>query len=107
MSRSRPDYANFLQWLNISDGEDDPLAILACSGGKRETDSLTVFPSPEPDSSGQYELYFFAHGLRYLPKSAIERINRLEATEKLWLAHEFQNPYDSQALDFLQKWGKG
>jgi hypothetical protein len=26
------------------------------------------------------------------------RINRLETGEKLWLAHEFQNPYDSKAL---------
>jgi hypothetical protein len=98
MSRSRPDYANFLQWLNISEHEDDPLAILARSGGKRETDSLTVFPCPEPDAEGHYQLHFFAHGLRYLPESAIERINCLEPGEKLLLAHEFQNPHDSQAL---------
>jgi hypothetical protein len=26
------------------------------------------------------------HGLRYLPPCAIERINRLETGEKLWLA---------------------
>ncbi|MBE9053171.1 DNA-binding protein [Nostocales cyanobacterium LEGE 11386] len=98
MSPSRPDYAKFLEWLNISDYKHDPLAILARSGGKRETDSLTVFPCPEPDAAGQYQLHFFAHGLRYLPESAIERINHLELGEKLWLAHEFQNPYDSQAL---------
>jgi len=33
-----------------------------------------------------------------LPNSAIERINQLESGQKLWLAHEFQNLYDSQAL---------
>jgi hypothetical protein len=98
MSRSRPDYANFLQWLNIPAAEADPLAILSRSGGQRETDSLTVFPGPEPDAAGQYQLHFFAHGLRHLPESAIERINRSEPGEKLWLAHEFQNPYDFQAL---------
>ncbi|MBD2681540.1 MULTISPECIES: DNA-binding protein [Nostoc] len=98
MSSSRPDYANFLQWLNISEHEVDPLAILARSGGQRETDSLAVFPCPEPDAAGQYQLHFFAHGLRHLPESAIERINHLEPEEKLWLAHKFQNPHDSLAL---------
>jgi hypothetical protein len=98
MSPSRPDYANFLQWLNILNHEDNPLAILARSEGKRETDSLTVFPCPEPDAAGRYQLHFFAHALRHLPPSAIERINRLQPEEKLWLAHEFQNPHDSQAL---------
>lgn len=98
MSPSRPDYAKFLQWLNIPEHEDDPLAILARSGGQRETDSLTVFPCPEPDEEGRYQLHFFAHALRHLPKCAVERINHFKPGDKLWLAHEFQNPYDSQAL---------
>ncbi|MTJ10771.1 HIRAN domain-containing protein, partial [Anabaena sp. UHCC 0204] len=98
LPRSRPDYASFRQWLNIPEHEDDPIAVLARSGGQRETDTLTVFPCPEPDAAGQYQLHFFVHGLRHLPQCAIERINRLEPGEKLWLAHEFQNSYDSQAL---------
>lgn len=36
--------------------------------------------------------------MRHLPSSAIERINQFEFGEKLWLAHEFQNPYDTRAL---------
>jgi hypothetical protein len=48
MSPSRPDYAKFLKWLNIPEQEDDHLAILARSGGERETDNLAVFPYPEP-----------------------------------------------------------
>lgn len=98
LPRSRPDYASFLQWLNIREDEYEPLAMLARSGGQRETDTLTVFPCPEPDEAGRYQLHFLVHGLRHLPQSAIERINRLEPEEKLWLAHEFQNSYDSQAL---------
>ena len=100
MSRSRPDYVNFLQWLNISDQEVDPLTILACSGEKRETDSISVFPCPEPDAARQYQLQFFFDALRHLPESATEPINRLQPEEKLWLAHEFQNPHDAQALTF-------
>jgi len=113
MSRSRPDYSSFIEWLNIPNDENDPITILARSGGERETDTLAVFPCPEVDELGQYHLYFFSHGLRHLPTSAIERINQFEPREKLWLAHascfksgdppnalahEFQNPYDSQAL---------
>ncbi|HEY9803645.1 MAG TPA: HIRAN domain-containing protein [Leptolyngbyaceae cyanobacterium] len=91
---------NIQHFWNISDQEVDPLEILARSGGQRKTDSLAVFPCPEPDAAGQYQLHFFAHALRHLPESAIERINRLQPEEKLWLAHEFQNPHDAQALTF-------
>jgi hypothetical protein len=98
MSRSRPDYSSFIEWLNILNDESDPLAILARSGGERETDTLAVFPCPEVDGQGQYHLYFLAHGLRHLPSCAIERIDRFEPGEKLWLAHEFHNPYDDRAL---------
>lgn len=97
MSRSRPDYQSFMEWLDIKN-ENDPITILARSGGERETDTLAVFPCPEVDERGQYHLYFFSHGLRHLPSGTMERINQLEFGEKLWLAHEFQNPYDSQAL---------
>ncbi len=98
MPRSRPDYADFIQWLNILQHEDDPIAILARTEGQRETDTLTVFPSPEADEAGNYHIHFFAHGLRHLAKCSIERINSFKSEDKLWLAHEFQNPYDSQAL---------
>ncbi len=98
MSRSRPDYSSFIEWLNILNDENDLMAILARSGGERETDTLAVFSCPEVDEQGQYHLHFFLHGLRHLPSSTIERINQLEPGEKLLLAHEFQNPYDSQTL---------
>lgn len=98
MPRSRPDYSSFIQWLNIPTNENDPIAMLSRSGGQRETDTLTVFPCPEPDEEGRDHIHFFSHGLRYLPQCAIERINHFQEGEKLWLAHEFQNLYDSQAL---------
>jgi hypothetical protein len=98
MPRSRPDYPEFVQWLNIPQHEDDPIALLARSGGKRVTDKFEVFPCPEPDENGRYRIHFFAHGLRHLPKPAIERINGLQVGELLYLAHEFQNPHDSSAL---------
>ncbi len=57
MPRSRPDYSSFIQWLNIAEHEYEPIAILARSGGERETDTLTVFPRPEPDSQGRYHFH--------------------------------------------------
>lgn len=98
MSRSRPDYTKFLKWLDVLDNTDSPLVILSRTGGTRETDDLSVFPCPELNEEDKYKLYFFAHGLCYLPESAIERINSLKSGEKLILSHEFQNKYDSKAL---------
>lgn len=89
MPRSRPDYPEFVQWLNIPQHEDDPIALLARSGGKRVTDKFEVFPCPEPDENGRYRIHFFAQGLRHLPKPAIERINALKVGELLYLAHKF------------------
>jgi hypothetical protein len=103
MSRSRPDYSSFIERLNLSDRENDPIEILARSGGERQTDTLAVFPLPEVDEQGKYNLYFSAHGLRHLPSSAIEKIEQLKPQHKLWLAHEFQNPYDPQALTLNTK----
>lgn len=98
LSRSRPDYADFVKWLNIPQYEDDPIAMLARSGGRRATDTLAVFPCPEPDENGLYHIHFLSHGLRHLPLNSIERINRFHAGELLILAHGFQNPYDPKAL---------
>lgn len=98
MRPSRPDYKNYIEWLNIPEHEDEPITILSRSGGRKVTDNYEVFPCPEPDENGLYQIHFFAHGLRHLPPSATERINQLKPDELLYLAHEFQNPYDPCAL---------
>jgi hypothetical protein len=98
MRSSRPDYKNYITWLNIPEHEDEPMTILSRSGGRKVTDCYEVFPCPEPDENGLYHIHFFAHGLRHIPTCAIERINQLQTGEVLYLANEFQNPYDSRAL---------
>lgn len=98
MSKTRPEYKNFLHWLNVRKNEDDPLALLARSGGKRETDSLEVFAFPEENINGTYHVHFFSHGIRYLPKHAIQFINSLKPKDKLFLMHDLQNPYDKTAV---------
>lgn len=98
MRPSRPDYENYLETLNVPKTTDDPIAILARSGGKKATDYLEVFPCPEPDKSGLYHIHFFIHGLRYRPSAAIERVDTLKSHERLHLMHDIQNAQDPRAL---------
>ena len=98
LRRSRPEYPDFVQWLNIPEHKDDPIALLSRSGGQRATDSLEVFPCPERDEQGRYHVHFFAHGLRHLPPETQPRIHQLQPDNRLYVAHDCQNPYDSKAL---------
>ncbi|MGB3493209.1 MAG: HIRAN domain-containing protein [Elainellaceae cyanobacterium] len=98
MRRSRPDFGNYIEWLNVPHQADDPIAILARSGGRKATDTFEVFPTPEPDENGLYHVHFFSHGLRYLPACSNERIVKLRAGEELYVMHDLQNPYDPNAL---------
>ncbi len=98
LRRSRPDYADFLRWLNISTHQDDPMAMLAKSGGQRATDTLFVFPCPEPDENGFYHFHFFAQELLNLPPLSANRISRLQMGEVLHLVGDPENPYDRRAL---------
>jgi hypothetical protein len=98
LRHSRPDYPDFVQWLNVPEHGDDPIALLARSGGQRATDTFEVFPYPEPDEQGRYHVHFFAHGLRHLPTETHPRIHQLKPGELLYVAHDCQNPYDSKAL---------
>ncbi len=98
MRRSRPDYPEYIQCLNIRAGEDTPMEILSRSGGKKKTDNFEIFPGPVPDEQGCYHIYFFAHGVRYMPLESAERISRLQSGERLFLLHDLQNIYDARAL---------
>lgn len=98
MSRSRPDYSSFIERLDLLGGDPSPMAILARSGGERVTDTFAVFPLPEVDEAGQYNLYFFSQGLRHLPGSSIERIDSLDAGETLEIDREVPDLYSDRAL---------
>jgi HIRAN domain len=98
MTRSRPDYGRYIQSLNISAGDDNPMTVLARSGGGKATDSYEVFPYPEIDDKGHYHTYFFVRGLQYMPKCSIDRATELQPQEQLYLSHDLQNPFDPKAL---------
>lgn len=98
LPRSRPEYEDYLEWINLPKDQDDPIALLAHSGGRRATDSLEVFSCPEPDEHENYHIHFFARGLRHLPDEAAKRVKQLKPGELMTLEREPDNMYDPNAL---------
>jgi hypothetical protein len=100
LPKGRPDYAEFIQWISPRHQEEDPIALLGASGGRRQTDSdtLQLFPLPERDPQGYYRLHFFSHGSRHMPEASVERILRLKRGERLLIGRDVQNPHDADAL---------
>jgi hypothetical protein len=98
LSTRRPEYDDYMEWLDIKDSEYDAFTILAITGGIRGTDTFEVFPCPRPNDEGDYEVQFFSHGLRHLPRQAIERVNSLHKGDRLFILPDIQNMYDPMAL---------
>nr|WP_320190334.1 HIRAN domain-containing protein [uncultured Desulfobacter sp.] len=97
MQKSRPEYDNYLKWLNLTEETASPIEELARSGGIRATDDLQLFPFPT-SHGGQYKVSFFSHGIRYLPSSYVDRLNDLDVGERLFIMFDVQNKFDANAL---------
>ena len=91
MNRKRPDFADYLRSLDMSE-EADSIEILSTNGGRRETDSYEVFPKIEKDGEGCFRCRFFLHGSRYVKAAAQERIRDLRHREPLQVILEHDNP---------------
>jgi hypothetical protein len=99
LPKSRPEYQAFLRWGGFDpDNPPDPISILGVTEGMRQTDAIEVFPCPSPDTSGCYVNKFFAHGLRWVPQTAHERIAQLQPGEQLFMMADFFNPSDPRAV---------
>ncbi len=97
MNPARPDFADYLQRLDLTE-EADPIEILSTNGGERVTDAYEVFPKIERDSSGTFSCRYFLHGWRHISDAARERIDRLEQGEELYVTVELTNPATGLAL---------
>jgi len=98
MPKSRPDYRQYRDWLDLENGETDPVVILARSGGQKATDTLQVFPCPDVDDQNRYTLHFLLHGIRHMSPHSGERCLNLLPGESLLLMKDVQNPEDPKAL---------
>ena len=97
MNRKRPDFADYLRSLDLSQ-EADSIEILSANGGRRETDSYEVFPKIETDDAGRFRCRFFLHGSRYVEAAAQERIGCLRDHEPLHVTVERTNPATGLAV---------
>lgn len=97
MPSSRPEYRQITELLSLPEDYNDPLAFLARTGGAKVTDKFEIFCYPKLENN-KFHLHFFAHGLRYVPECSIERINKMQPEEQIYLAHDFQNPFEQNAL---------
>ncbi|MGD9212290.1 MAG: HIRAN domain-containing protein, partial [Desulfobacteraceae bacterium] len=98
MEKSRPEYTEFLKWLNLSKETASPFSILSITGGAKKTDPLELFPCPGPNEKNQYEVNFLSRGIRYLPPENQQQINKLKPGDRLYLLKDVQNIYDAKAL---------
>lgn len=99
LSESRPEYEAYMRWSGFeTDQSPDPILILGVTEGIRQTDAVEVFPCPVPDVQGCYFNKFFLHGIRWLPDVVLDRIGKLESTERLKLMPDLQNEHDPQAV---------
>jgi len=97
LPKNRPEYDQYLEWLNIPRGKDEPLALLSRTGGMRGTDSLMVFACPEP-LDGKYLVHFFCHGISHLPQESLRTIEELKIGTRLYLMLDIQNDFDPMAV---------
>jgi hypothetical protein len=98
LSRSRPDFADYVSRLGIDPNAPDDFAILARSGGGRATDSVEIFPFPSGVEDNTYTTYFCAHSLRHLPPASREWASTLKVGDRLFMMHDCQNPVDPYTL---------
>jgi len=96
MRTSRPDYPAFVSELGL-EKDSSPLALMARSGGRRQTDELEVFAAPEAGDDGVPRTSVLVRGVRHVPH-AEEAVVRLEVGARLSIMADLQNAHGRHAL---------
>lgn len=103
LAKSRPEYSDFLSWLDIDKEDNNEILELSRSRGVRATDDLQLFPIPEKNKEGNYEVFFFSHGISHISRSYVDRLSSLKNNDKLLIMKDIQNETDELALTLRTK----
>jgi len=98
LAKSRPEYNDYLDWLDIDKENNNDFLELAKTRGIRVTDEIQLFQTPEINKNNEYEITFFAHGLSHMLEEYVERLARLKENDRLVILKDIQNEFDSNAL---------
>jgi hypothetical protein len=98
LPKTRPEYAQYMEWLGLRGQDDNDIEELSRTGGLRATDSLELIPCPEPSANSTYETFFFCRGLRHASVASRERADELKSGERLFIMNDIQNERDRAAL---------
>jgi hypothetical protein len=101
LDQNRKNFAEYLQTLGLE--HNDPIEILAVTGGERRTDNLEVFPRIIKDEEGNIVCRFFLHGLRHMSETARSRAMTLKAGDQLGVSIELTNPATKVAIQLTTK----
>jgi hypothetical protein len=95
-SRSRPDFRQMSQWLNLT-GDETDFDLLSKFGLIPGTDSTLVYPEPEL-VDGRYAVEFFVHGIRHMEEAALKWTEACAPGDRLLPMLDVQNPMDASAV---------
>jgi hypothetical protein len=98
LSPEREEFVEYLESLDLRPDEADPLEILAVSEGRRQTDTLEVFPKISVGEDGAFHCRFFLHGWQHVSTAAQRRIDDLSSGAELRVAIEMNNPATGLAV---------
>jgi len=98
MTPGRHDFRKYLQLLDLSGDQADPLDILAIDGGYRATDSFQVFPKITKTEDGNFSTRFFLHGGKHTNPDSQRELEKLTAGQELYITAELTNPATGTAV---------
>ncbi|MFA9396319.1 MAG: HIRAN domain-containing protein [Halodesulfovibrio sp.] len=98
LGENRPEFKDFLNWLDLDESTYDQLDALALTEGKRGTDSLEIFPCPEKAEDGMYRISFFSHGLRHVNNGTKVDLDSVKEGDAAFLMQDKMNPFDPLAI---------